>query len=45
MLKEKLRTRQANISVTGLGYVGLRLAVEFARNAGEWIKNKNICRL
>ena len=23
MLREKLKTRQANISVTGLGYVGL----------------------
>lgn len=42
MLREKPGTRQANIGVTGLGYVGLPFAVEFAR---EWIKNKNICRL
>ncbi len=32
MLREKLKTRQANIGVIGLGYVGLPLAVEFARN-------------
>jgi UDP-N-acetyl-D-glucosamine dehydrogenase len=31
MLREKLKTRQANIGVIGLGYVGLPLAVEFAR--------------
>ncbi len=31
MLSEKLKTRQANIGVIGLGYVGLPLAVEFAR--------------
>jgi UDP-N-acetyl-D-glucosamine dehydrogenase len=30
-LKEKLETRQANVGVIGLGYVGLPLAVEFAR--------------
>ncbi|MGH9237956.1 MAG: nucleotide sugar dehydrogenase [Vicinamibacterales bacterium] len=30
-LKEKLETRQARIGVIGLGYVGLPLAVEFAR--------------
>ena len=30
-LKEKLETRQAKIGVIGLGYVGLPLAVEFAR--------------
>jgi UDP-N-acetyl-D-glucosamine dehydrogenase len=30
-LKEKLEQRQANIGVIGLGYVGLPLAVEFAR--------------
>ena len=35
MLREKSRTRQANIDVTGLGYVGLPLAVEFARDARE----------
>ncbi len=31
MLREKLKTRQVNIGVIGLGYVGLPLAVEFAR--------------
>ncbi len=31
MLREKLKTRQANIGVIGLGYVGLPLAVEIAR--------------
>ncbi len=31
MLREKLKTKQANIGVIGLGYVGLPLAVEFAR--------------
>ena len=30
-LKEKLERRQANVGVIGLGYVGLPLAVEFAR--------------
>ena len=30
-LAEKLRTRQAHCGVVGLGYVGLPLAVEFAR--------------
>jgi UDP-N-acetyl-D-glucosamine dehydrogenase len=30
-LKEKLDTRQARIGVIGLGYVGLPLAIEFAR--------------
>ncbi len=42
MLREKLKTRQVNIGVIGLGYVGLPLAVEFAR---EGFKGKNICRL
>ncbi len=42
MLREKLKTRQANIGVIGLGYVGLPLAVEFAK---EGFKNKNICHL
>ena len=41
MLRKKLETRQVNIDVIGRGYVGLRLAVEFAR---EWPK-KNIYRL
>jgi UDP-N-acetyl-D-mannosaminuronate dehydrogenase len=36
MLRKKLKTRQANIGVIGPGYVGLPLAVEFAR---EWPKN------
>jgi len=31
MLKEKLRTKKAKIGIIGLGYVGLPLAVEFAR--------------
>ena len=31
MLREKLKTKQAKIGVIGLGYVGLPLAVEFAR--------------
>ena len=31
MLKEKLKTKKAKIGVIGLGYVGLPLAVEFAR--------------
>ncbi len=30
-LIEKIRTRQACVSVIGLGYVGLPLAVEFAK--------------
>ena len=30
-LLEKIRTRQARAGVVGLGYVGLPLAVEFAR--------------
>ena len=30
-LKEKIRDRKARIGVIGLGYVGLPLAVEFAR--------------
>jgi UDP-N-acetyl-D-glucosamine dehydrogenase len=42
VLREKLKTRQANIGVIGLGYVGLPLAVEFPM---EGFKNKNICRL
>src|SRR5215470_17772540 len=32
-LLERLRTRQANVGVVGLGYVGLPLAVEFARGS------------
>jgi UDP-N-acetyl-D-glucosamine dehydrogenase len=31
-LLERLRSRQANVGVVGLGYVGLPLAVEFARS-------------
>jgi UDP-N-acetyl-D-glucosamine dehydrogenase len=31
-LLEKIRTKQATVGVIGLGYVGLPLAVEFARN-------------
>ena len=30
-LTEKLNRRQANVGIIGLGYVGLPLAVEFAR--------------
>ena len=29
---EKLKTKQCAVSVTGLGYVGLPLALEFARH-------------
>ena len=31
-LEEKIRTRQARVAIVGLGYVGLPLATEFARN-------------
>ena len=31
LLEEKIRTRRARVGVVGLGYVGLPLAVEFAR--------------
>ena len=31
MLEEKIRTRQAKVGIVGLGYVGLPLAVEFAK--------------
>src|SRR3990167_6671283 len=31
-LQEKIRSRQAQLGVIGLGYVGLPLATEFARN-------------
>jgi UDP-N-acetyl-D-glucosamine dehydrogenase len=31
ILEEKIRTRQARVGVVGLGYVGLPLAVEFAK--------------
>jgi len=31
LLEEKIRTRQANVGIAGLGYVGLPLAVEFAK--------------
>src|SRR5712691_6096422 len=30
-LEEKIRTRQAKVGIIGLGYVGLPLAVEFAK--------------
>jgi len=30
-LKEKIRNKQARIGIIGLGYVGLPLAVEFAK--------------
>jgi len=30
-LEEKIRTRQARVGIVGLGYVGLPLAVEFAK--------------
>src|ERR1700724_3684389 len=30
-LEEKIRTRQAKVGIVGLGYVGLPLAVEFAK--------------
>src|SRR5438270_8965298 len=31
VLEEKIRTRRARVGIVGLGYVGLPLAVEFAR--------------
>ena len=31
ILEEKIRTRAARVGIVGLGYVGLPLAVEFAR--------------
>src|SRR6266540_7555444 len=31
VLGEKIRTRQAKVGIVGLGYVGLPLAVEFAK--------------
>ena len=34
-LKEKIRNRQAKIGIIGLGYVGLPLAVEFAKAGFE----------
>ena len=34
-LKEKIRTKQARIGIIGLGYVGLPLAVEFAKAGFE----------
>ena len=34
-LKEKIRNRQARIGIIGLGYVGLPLAVEFAKAGFE----------
>ncbi|MDQ7799278.1 MAG: nucleotide sugar dehydrogenase [Candidatus Edwardsbacteria bacterium] len=36
-LKQKIQTRQARVAVIGLGYVGLPLAVEFARAGFEVI--------
>lgn len=35
MLEEKIRTRTARVGIVGLGYVGLPLAVEFARAGFE----------
>jgi UDP-N-acetyl-D-glucosamine dehydrogenase len=37
LLEEKIRTRQAKVGIVGLGYVGLPLAVEFAK-AGFTVK-------
>jgi len=34
-LKDKIRNRQARIGIIGLGYVGLPLAVEFAKAGFE----------
>src|SRR5579872_5234438 len=31
ILEEKIRTRRARVGIVGLGYVGLPLAVEFAK--------------
>ena len=35
LLEEKIRTRRAKVGIAGLGYVGLPLAVEFARAGFE----------
>jgi UDP-N-acetyl-D-glucosamine dehydrogenase len=35
LLQEKIRTRQAKVGIAGLGYVGLPLAVEFAKAGFE----------
>src|SRR5579859_1566574 len=35
VLEEKIRTRQAKVGIVGLGYVGLPLAVEFAKAGFE----------
>jgi orotate phosphoribosyltransferase len=35
LLEEKIRTRQAKVGIVGLGYVGLPLAVEFAKVLGD----------
>jgi len=35
LLEEKIRTRQAKVGIVGLGYVGLPLAVEFAKAGFE----------
>jgi len=35
LLEEKIRTRQAKVGIAGLGYVGLPLAVEFAKAGFE----------
>ncbi|HET9321506.1 MAG TPA: UDP-N-acetyl-D-glucosamine dehydrogenase, partial [Bryobacteraceae bacterium] len=35
LLGEKIRTRQAKVGIVGLGYVGLPLAVEFAKAGFE----------
>lgn len=35
-LLERIQSRRARVGVIGLGYVGLPLAVEFARNGLTW---------
>jgi len=42
ILEEKIRSRRARVGIVGLGYVGLPLAVEFAR-AGFTVTGIDIC--
>src|ERR1700726_852433 len=49
LLEEKIRTRQAKVGIVGLGYVGLPLAVEFAKAGfsvtGIDVQKEKIARL
>ncbi len=45
-LEERLTNRTATIGVVGLGYVGLPLAVAFARNAtGSLGEHRHVVRI